>query len=63
MQGGRLGRVVRTGDGSERFRPLKAAPGINALCGSVQRGGFPVLRVAERVAARATRAGARASRA
>ncbi len=52
VQGGRLGRVVAEAAGGDRFRPLRAIPGVNSLCGGVQRRGFPVLRGLRRVEVR-----------
>ena len=41
---GRFGTVTADAAGTETFRPLKALPGSNSLCGGVERDGVPVLR-------------------
>jgi hypothetical protein len=48
---GRFGLVSAASAGSTQvaFRELRAVPGINSLCGGVERDGFPVLRGLRRV--------------
>jgi hypothetical protein len=48
---GRFGLVKATSVGSTQvaFRELRAVPGVNSLCGGVERDGFPVLRGLRRV--------------
>lgn len=41
---GRFGTVTADAAGAQTFRPLKAIPGRNSLCGGVERAGIPVLR-------------------
>lgn len=41
---GRFGTVTADAAGVQTFRPLKALPGSNSLCGGVERDGIPVLR-------------------
>jgi hypothetical protein len=48
---GRFGLVTAASIGSTQvaFRELRAVPGVNSLCGGVERDGFPVLRGLRRV--------------
>ena len=47
---GRFGTVTTDTGGAQTFRPLKALPGQNSLCGGVERAGVPVLRGLRKVA-------------